>query len=225
MYGIKSRFYCDNCKKYFYQHPSRLINEKIYGCYCSHTRKKTNEDFLQELGSECLNNYIILDEYINTDTKIRIQHKLCNTVFKTTPYNFIYFHKKNYCPYCAKKQSQGELAIMNFLQNHQIEYYKEYIFKDFSNRRFDFYLPKENIIIEYDGQQHFEALSFFGGQQGLEKLQLHDQEKNNYCLKNNIILYRISYIYFNDIENILNKILIEKCSTTIEKFKITEQSR
>ena len=29
--------------------------------------------------------------------------------------------------------------------------------------RFDFYLPKYNVLIEYDGMQHFKPIIFFGG--------------------------------------------------------------
>ena len=33
----------------------------------------------------------------------------------------------------------------------------------------DFYLPKYNLFIEYNGKQHYEPIEYFGGQQYLEE--------------------------------------------------------
>ena len=52
--------------------------------------------------------------------------------------------------------------------------------------------------------------------------QKRDKEKNEYCLKNNIKLFRIPYTDFSNINQILNEILKEKSSTTIEKYLVTE---
>ena len=65
---------------------------------------------------------------------------------------------------------------------------------------------------------------FFGGEDSFKDLQKRDYEKNQYCLKNKITLFRIPYTQINNIEKILSEILEEKRSTTIEKFLITEQS-
>ena len=51
-------------------------------------KKKTQEDFLSELGEQCLKEYEILENYINIDTKIQFKHKKCNTIFKI-PYTEI----------------------------------------------------------------------------------------------------------------------------------------
>jgi hypothetical protein len=107
----KCVFYCQRCNTYFEQMPTRLINQKIYGCKCCVTRKKTHQDFLEDLGKECLEEYEVLDKYINADTKIHFKHKKCNTVFKITPYHFIHSSKKKYCPICYYKKSKGETEI------------------------------------------------------------------------------------------------------------------
>lgn len=79
-----------------------------------------------------------------------------------------------------------------------------------------------NTCIEYDGKQHFKAVDFFGGEKGLIETQKRDKEKNNYCLKNGIYLFRIPYTDFERINQILSEIFKEKSSTTIEKYLITE---
>lgn len=45
-----------------------------------------------------------------------------------------------------------------------------------------------------------------------------DLEKNQYCINNNIQLFRIPYWEEQNISQILTQILLEKSSTTIEKF-------
>ncbi len=225
--GMKQKclFYCDNCKTTFLQQPSRLIIQHIFGCNCCPTKHKTHEQFLLELGADCLNEYEILSKYINMDTKIKIKHNKCGCEFEITPYRFIYRHNKQYCPICYYKKSHGEMYIENFLINNNIDYQREFIFPDLPQRRFDFYLPELSIAIEFDGMQHYKPIEFFGGEEAHKKLIAHDIEKNQYCINNNIILFRIPYDELDNIYTILTQIFKEKGSTTIEKFQITEQSR
>lgn len=139
-----------------------------------------------------------------------------------SPYKFIYQYKKKYCPICYYKKSHGEIAITSFLENNQIEYQREFTFPDFPNRRYDFFLPKLQCAIEFDGQQHFKYNPFFhkNGEQEFLNLQARDNDKNRYCLEHNITLFRIPYSDLPEIEDILTKIFKEKSSTTIEKYLI-----
>lgn len=217
----KCVFYCDICKSEFLQSPKRLINEHIYGCNCCPTKKKTHEQFLNELGEKTLEEYSVLDNYINIDTKIKFQHKNCGSTFELSPWAFIHKHKKLYCPICYYKKSKGEIQIAKFLTENGFDYKKEYCITS-DKLRLDFYIPQENIAIEYDGEQHFHSSNFFGGNENLINTQKRDLKKNAYCLQNGISLYRIPYTEFKNIENILNKILKEKSSTTIERYLVTE---
>ena len=72
---------------------------------------------------------------------------------------------------------------------------------------FDFYLPDFNILIEYDGQQHFKPIDFAGkGEEWAIKNMLETQRRDNiktqYCKDNNIKLIRIPYFEFENIEQI-----------------------
>lgn len=220
----KCVFHCDTCGTDFLQSPARLINQKIYGCDCRPNKQLTHEDFLQTLGKECLEEYEILESYINIDTKIKFRHKTCQTIFDISPYKFIYRHNKKYCPICYYKKSHGEILIATYLENHDIDYQKEFKFPALPNRRYDFYLPNEKIAIEYDGIQHYQYQSFFhnGDINNFYKQQEIDLIKNEYCLVNNIQLFRIPYTEEDNIFQILTEILEEKSSTTIEKYLITE---
>lgn len=78
--------------------------------------------------------------------------------------------------------------------------------------RFDFYLPDYNLMIEYDGEQHYMPVDFGEHDTKLmeEKLKLrqkNDQIKNDYCHANNINLLRIPYWEKQNIEIIINSCL------------------
>ena len=82
-----------------------------------------------------------------------------------------------------------------------------------SRLSFDAFLPKYNVAIEYDGEQHFKPTEFFGGEEGLRRTIERDEIKNRYCKDNNIILYRISYKDRDFIEDIIKEILQELITT------------
>jgi hypothetical protein len=44
-------------------------------------------------------------------------------------------------------------------------------------QRFDIYLPEVQIAIEYHGQQHFQAVELFGGEEGHQRAKERDREK------------------------------------------------
>lgn len=98
--------------------------------------------------------------------------------------------------------SKNEEKIVKILLQEKISFVREKTFQDLKNGkfRFDFYLPKENIIIEIDGEQHFKQIKKFQKtRQDFLRQQERDRRKNSYCLANNIPLYRVPYW---EIENI-----------------------
>lgn len=93
---------------------------------------------------------------------------------------------------CTHK-SEGEELINNFLINNQINFIREYKIKELQSEnkiplRFDFYLPDYNAIVEFDGDQHYK-INRYSSEQQFKR----DCQKNEYCLNNNILLYRIPY--------------------------------
>lgn len=52
-------------------------------------------------------------------------------------------------------RSKGEIYISEILSCLGIDHWIEYTIKEIPKRRFDFYIPSLNLIIEYDGYQHF----------------------------------------------------------------------
>lgn len=98
------------------------------------------------------------------------------------------------CPVCGT--SHGERQVRLWLETHNILYEEQKTFdgcKDIKCLPFDFYLPILRCAIEYDGEQHYRPVDFFGGEEGFKNRQLHDKIKTQYCDDNGIRLIRIPY--------------------------------
>jgi hypothetical protein len=124
-----------------------------------------------------------LVNFINTKNKVKI---ICSEhgVFEQTPDSH---YRKRGCPKCNKySKIWSTLEIINHLP-------------------FDFYLPKKNICIEFDGVQHFKDSIYDKNGENLITRKIRDNIKNEYCIKNNILLIRIKYN-----ENIEEKLSIIK---------------
>jgi Rad3-related DNA helicase len=70
----------------------------------------------------------------------------------------------------------------------------------------DFYLPDFNLLIEYQGRQHYEKIDFFEGKYGLKYRQENDRIKREFCYNNKINLLEIKYTddIFEKLQEVLN---------------------
>ena len=102
------------------------------------------------------------------------------------------------------KASRGEIKIHEILEEAGLNFIEEYSFPDLvssSGRllRFDFAVFDDDgnldFLIEFQGIQHYQAKSKFGGASGLRKQQYNDMQKRRYCKEHNIILVAIPYIH------------------------------
>lgn len=100
------------------------------------------------------------------------------------------------------RSSRGEIKIEEILRAAGLSFKEEYSFPDLlSNNgrplRFDFCVFDDNndidFLIEYQGIQHYEPKSKFGGLQGLRKQQYNDMQKRVYCQKHNLTLVLVPY--------------------------------
>lgn len=111
---------------------------------------------------------------------------------------------------CGCLVSYWNMYIKKFLDKNNIENQPEYpVVIDDVRYKYDFYLPQYNLFIEYDGQQHYELVRYYGSNIEenkciLKKVQEHDKIKNKYCKDNNINLLRIPYWETKNIETIIN---------------------
>lgn len=166
--------------------------------------RKSPEQFKKEIAQIFPKYGLDKVHYINSYTKVII----------TCPKHGDFLSKPNSllegmgCPIC--NESKGEREIRYFLESHNIMYKPQYKFKNLGNLSYDFYLPGLNILIEYNGKQHYQIVDFFYNhknnstynfQQQLER----DQRKKEYAEKNGYKLLVIPYTDFDNIESILEK--------------------
>jgi hypothetical protein len=110
------------------------------------------------------------------------------------------------CPQCC--ESKLEKKIRKFLETNYIEFVPQKRFDDCRDKfslPFDFYLLLDNICIEANGKQHYEPVSYFGGEDSFVGQKIRDKIKKDYCIDKNIRLLEIPYWDYENIESILTK--------------------
>ena len=112
------------------------------------------------------------------------------------------------CPSCDF--SKGEKRIEDWLNIHLITYESQKAFNNLiglgnRNLTYDFYLPKQNLLIEYQGEFHKQNIVPNQTKEQFKYQQEHDRRKKQYTIDNNINFLEIWYWDFNNIESILEK--------------------
>lgn len=97
---------------------------------------------------------------------------------------------------CGCIKSYPELKISQILKENNILFKREFTFSDLkgesNNLRFDFAIFNNNnelkYLIEYQGEQHYKSVDFWGGEDKFKQQQEYDRKKQEYCIKKNIPL-------------------------------------
>lgn len=120
-------------------------------------------------------------DYKKMETVIRLQTEKTNKKRKEI-YNSIMMESKS----SSKWVSEQKLyRIIKYLFEDSIYQYKAGWLQ---NQSLDIYIPSIKVGVEYQGEQHYKAIDFFGGQQGLANRQMLDEKKRKLCKKNKIEL-------------------------------------
>lgn len=131
------------------------------------------------------------DDYHNTRTPVKIKHKSCGSIFKMAPSCFF---RGERCPFC--KSPKGETFISKILDSLNLNYEPQKIFKDLKDKTYlsyDFYIPSQSILIEYQGIQHYQPVDIFGGDDQFVIQQKHDQMKLDYAKEHGYDLIAVPY--------------------------------
>ena len=112
----------------------------------------------------------------------------------------------------ANNESKGELAVNSYLVKLGYTIKKQFTFDDCKDKRklpFDtmFYIGKKLCLIEFDGEQHYNAIDYFGGEEHLKYIQHHDKIKNEYCKTYDIPLLRIKYDEIDNIDKLIDQFI------------------
>ena len=97
---------------------------------------------------------------------------------------------------CGCIKSYGEQQLIKILEQLNINYEYQYSFKDLKHKKrlcYDFYLLDKNILIEYQGIQHFEPIDYFGGEERFSYQKKLDELKRDYAKRKHIQLIEIPY--------------------------------
>ena len=202
------------CKKCLYEWETsyKSYNRRDSQCKkCFGTAKLTNQEAIEIITQKCIErNYEFLNFknnlYENSKSILIIKCKKHNKEWELKYNNFI--HQNNGCLIC--KESKGELEVRTYLNKNNIKFIPQHKFEKCKNKKllsFDFYLPKYNICIEFDGAQHFHPSFYSNGKKGFKGIKRRDRIKTKYCsgLNGRPKLIRISYKKYNKIEQILNQ--------------------
>lgn len=147
----------------------------------------------------------LVDGYDGVTNLASFHCECCDSDFVDYP-NYV---TRRGCPVCDSTSMEQEIG--KILTRHCIIYKPQFSFVDCKDQRalpFDFYLPEYNLLIEYDGEQHYRPVNFGGisDKKALENFkttQFHDAIKTTYCKAKGIPLLRIPYWERNNIETII----------------------
>lgn len=162
---------------------------------------------IKNIKNQQFENFIVLDFVGQTKKRSAVWNckcLKCNQIYELTERQLI----TNIKCKCEKNIiSRGEEKIKNILLDNNIRFEMQKTFKTcqfFDTKqlaKFDFYLPDYNLLIEYDGEQHFNNRK--NGWNTIEKFnqtKIRDSFKNQWCKDNNIPLIRIPYWHYQDLK-------------------------
>ena len=195
----KGLFFCNCCDKNGEKHgvfEKKYVDVLRHGCPKCGKYSKLNKSIFIEMANKihkCKYDYSKV-EYLGNETKVCI---ICSEHgdFWQTPHSHL---TGSGCPICAKENNINETLLYNFINdNINVEVNREQKFEWLGMKSIDIFIPQINVAIEYQGEQHFEPIKFYGGIKSYNGTVARDIEKYKLCKENNIKLY-----YFSKARNI-----------------------
>lgn len=206
--ATKIRVKCNICGNEYNANPY-LIS---HGCGCKKcadkqhgiSLRKTHEQFIDDVAK--VNPYVrILGIYNGAEQHVDCECTICGHQWSPIASSL----QNGYgCPEC--NMSHGEKMIASFFISHSIEYRNWETFNGLlgvngGSLSYDFYVPQYNLLIEYQGGQHYFPVEYFGGKKKFEKQKEHDKRKKEYALSHGYNYLEIKYD--EDVEAILTNYL------------------
>ena len=217
----KCRFKCGKCGNIrYFTKPSTLMDKRKKSDSINCNRCLKNKDYIIESGTELMkknteefqgeldmisgyNKFTVISEYTKSSGNIFIKSNDCGHKFKTRPDDLL---RRKRCSICSK--SIGEIAVIEYLQENNINYENEVTFEG-SNYRFDFYFKEINTVVEVDGEGHIKGYGDFKedkrnrGIRTPEEIKKKEKEKDDFIKSKGIKMVRLPY------KNKINEELID----------------
>lgn len=172
-------------------------------------REKLKKSFLDVVENINKEGFIVLskeNEYKSTTTKLKLECPFHKGKHFYSSYSHV-VHSHVGCPLC--NESKGERKIRLVLDKHNIKHIAQKRFKDLYRYHgkylsYDFYIPSQKVLIEYQGEFHTTVTSW-STEEHLEDQQERDKLKLEYAEKNGFTLIQIWHWDYDNIEKILNE--------------------
>lgn len=175
-------------------------------CTTYKNKKITTLEFKNRIYKLFGNEYELISEYNGLRSKIKAMHIPCGTIFEVVACNLI-GNMNSRCPKCTKN-SKGEYAILKYLNKNSLDFNTEFSIES-DRKRYDFKVG--NILIEFDGIQHFnpKRRGNWAKAKSLKQQEEVDLYKTNLALFNGYKLVRISYTEIGNIGKILDEVFLK----------------
>jgi very-short-patch-repair endonuclease len=199
-------FNCCKCNHEYETTPNHYYNRNGSCPYCANKKLcqdiNCNKCFEKSFASHpfvnCWSSKNIMNPrnvFKGSETKYVFDCDTCHSEFESKMYNVLTGY---WCPYCKNKT---EAKLLEFIKSNY-KYYKTQMRFDWCRYSqtnnimpFDFGLTDKKILIELDGEQHFNQVSNWDSP---ESVQSKDIEKINALIKNS---YSIIHIYQKEVWN------------------------
>ena len=178
-----------------YKH-SRKTNVHYYPVCPCRMDKQFHEDLKAYPLQQSFDERWTLVEYTGKCQPITIKCKKCEHIRTLNNLHRFQYHVR--CG-CEDTISYGERMIFNLLNHNKIPFERQYIL---DNKRFDFYLPDSNLLLEYDGIQHVMDVPWWGTTR--ESQQANDALKDDIAQSHKHKLIRFSHE--DGIDDIIRKL-------------------
>lgn len=192
---------CLNCGREFERMFCNLKSKNTDCPYCTKRLKTTDilkEELINKYGKEVFD-FSKIEQKKNNLSEQTVKCLNCGREIKT---NIKSLYKGFRCPFCCFI-SRGELSIIKILEAKGILFESQKRFAELGNLSYDFYLPKENLLIEFNGRQHYMPVSVFGGDKAFQKQVSHDIIKKKFAENKGIKLLTIPF-YEKNLEEVIN---------------------
>jgi len=202
---------CEVCGKQFKVN----FNSKIIHCSkkCAKDGARlSHQEYYDRFSKIHKGSIVPITKYIGGDYELTAHCLECGKTTIRRASEFIDKNKQLGCKNCNTRYSTGEKKIEEWLIVNGINYQKQYTFddlKDTNALRFDFAILNDkqevDTLIEYNGRQHYEPVSAFGGVKEYQRQQRTDGMKLSYVKDNGYKLIVINHKQKNYIEKILEQ--------------------
>ncbi|NGT11930.1 hypothetical protein G6Y96_09220 [Clostridium perfringens] len=194
---IKVEVECNKGHRYFVK-PNDFKNGTRCSICAGNNPETSKLDFIKQVEIE---GYKLIGNYVNARTKVELECDKCHRYF-VRPSSFKSGHR---CPHCSIN-SHGEILTKKILDEYNCKYESQKKFDRLiglnnGQLSYDFFVDNY-LLIEIQGEQHYRAIEWYGGEDKFKQQQEHDRLKREFAKKNGYELLEIPYFGIGDLDKL-----------------------